>query len=557
MIDPISEGPDQVTQVAMTTIDSHPQQPPSLLSAIVESSDDAIMAESLEGRITFWNEGARLLFGHTRDEALGRMMSTLVPASRAVEEQSLLRKAKLGERTDHFTTVRLRSDGSRVDVSLNVSPIRDSAERVIGVSSIARDMTAQKRAEQDLRRFASQLSRANEAAEASNRTKSEFLANMTHEIRTPMTAILGFADVLLGEEGLENAPPDRVVAFETIKRNGEYLLELINDILDLSKIEAGKLDVEKATCSPARMLADVASLMRVRAVAKGLRLTVEFVGGIPETILSDPTRLRQILINLVGNAIKFTEVGSVRVVTRFVEHEDARTQLQFEVIDTGIGIAEEDISKLFQPFTQADSSTTRNFGGTGLGLSISKRLAEMLGGNIKVKSTPGAGSTFIATIETESVDSVKMLYDLTEVTVPRKNRLETGMDANVKLNCRTLLAEDGPDNQRLLSFILRKAGARVTLAENGLIARDKALAASDAGEPFDVVLMDMQMPVMDGYTATRQLRDSCYQGPIIALTADAMVGAADRCFKAGCDDYATKPIDRPKLLALISQHANK
>ena len=392
------------------------------------------------------------------------------------------------------------------------------------------------------------LEEFNQIAESATQAKSEFLANMSHEIRTPMTAILGFSDVLLGDLDKE----ENVSAATTIKRNGEYLLELINDILDLSKIEAGKLEVERIICSPGKVVGEVASLMRVRAEAKGLPLEIEYVGGIPETIMCDPTRLRQILINLVGNAIKFTESGSVRLVSRLVQGNARPPSMQFDIIDTGMGMTQEQASKLFQPFMQADASTTRKFGGTGLGLTISKRLAEMLGGDITISSTAGKGSTFSVTVETGPLDGVTILENVTEAVAESRQKVQVAAAPAVKLDCRILLAEDGPDNQRLISFVLKKAGADVTLAENGLIAHDKALAAREAGEPFDVILMDMQMPIMDGYTATGKLREANYTSPIIALTANAMAGDDEKCRQAGCDGYATKPIDRAKLFGTIA-----
>jgi len=387
-------------------------------------------------------------------------------------------------------------------------------------------------------------------AQAANRAKSEFLANMSHEIRTPMTAILGFADVLL--ETIKNE--ENVAAANTIKRNGQYLLDLINDILDVSKIESGKLVVEIIECSPQHILAEVASLMRVRASAKGLELKTEFDGPIPEHILSDPTRLRQILFNLAGNAIKFTEHGTIRIVARVLDADSKEPKMQFDIVDPGIGITEEQASKLFQPFVQADSSTTRVYGGTGLGLTITKRLAMLLGGSIAFQSIHGEGSTFSVSVSTGSLAGVPMIANPHEIEKPSTST-ERGSGAEIRLNSRVLFAEDGPDNQRLISFVLEKAGAEVTIAENGQIAYDFAMKAHEQDKPFDVILMDMQMPVLDGYGSTGKLRHAGYRGPIIALTAHAMNGDRTKCIDAGCDDYTTKPIDRNQLIRMISEYS--
>ena len=399
------------------------------------------------------------------------------------------------------------------------------------------------------------LEESNEAAQAANRAKSAFLANMSHEIRTPMTAILGFADMIRTEGDLSKAPPQRIEAIDTITRNGEHLLNLINGILDLSQIEAGKLQIDRETCLPSRVVSEVMSLMKVRVDTKGLSLTVEFDGKIPESIKSDSNRLRQILINLVANAIKFTEDGHVRVVTRLSDGNSAEPKMHFEVTDTGIGMSEEQMTNLFKPFSQVDSSATRRFGGTGLGLAISKRLAEMLGGDISVRSSPGKGSTFTLTISTGSLEGVKLIDGPTETECHAQQDDKSPVQHDTKLDCRILLAEDGPDNQRIISFLLKKAGAEVTVANNGQVALDCVGAAQDEGNPFDVILMDMQMPVMDGYDATKTLRAAGYSKPIIALTAHAMKDDRLKCLEAGCNDYMTKPIDHVTFLPLIARYA--
>jgi CheY-like chemotaxis protein len=317
------------------------------------------------------------------------------------------------------------------------------------------------------------------------------------------------------------------------------------------------MQIETVVCSPIEIVASVASLMRVQAEAKSLPLTIEYAGPIPHQIQSDPTRLRQILINLVANAVKFTEVGSVRLAVRLLSSDGSPPCLQFDVIDTGIGMTEQQTARVFRPFTQADSSTTRKFGGSGLGLTISQRLARLLSGDIAVQSTLGEGSTFSLTVATGSLDGVPM------VERPEEARLEpvAGPDSprseKVCLSCRVLLVEDGRDNQRLIGFLLKKAGAEVIVADNGEMGVNLALATRSEAIPFDVILMDMQMPVLDGYQATRRLRDEGCQWPIVALTAHAMEGDRQKCLDAGCDDYMTKPLERETLLAMVAKHAVK
>ncbi len=399
------------------------------------------------------------------------------------------------------------------------------------------------------KRIEGELAHARDEAETAAKVKSEFLANMSHEIRTPMTAILGYTEILMGDK----MEPRQLEAVTTIRRNGEYLLQIINDILDLSKIEAGKLEVERIPCSPSQILGEVVSLMRVRAQEKRLPLEIRFDGTMPESIQSDPIRLRQILINLTANAVKFTETGSVCVEARIVGARSADPKLQVDVIDTGIGMSAEQTARLFKPFTQVDSSSTRRYGGTGLGLVISKRLAESLGGDITVRSVLGEGTTFTLTVTTGALEGQAVPGEPDQLP-SQSDRWDNREVVGIGAGCRVLLAEDGPDNQRLISLLLKKAGMDVEVSENGRDACDRVLRARDEGRPFDVILMDMQMPVMDGYDATRELRGDGYTGAIIAVTAHAMSTDREKCLAAGCDGYLTKPVDREGLISAVWEY---
>ncbi len=389
------------------------------------------------------------------------------------------------------------------------------------------------------------LGKALAEAEGSSRAKSEFLANVSHEIRTPMTAILGFSENLLDPN---IGDTERKETVDTIRRNGEHLLKLINDILDLSKVEAGKMQVELIPCRPDEIVGEVMASMQVRADAKNLTLGAHHDGPVPCEVMTDPTRLRQVLINLAGNAVKFTERGSVDITVRF--RGAAQPVLEFDVADTGIGMSEEQADSLFMPFTQGDTSTARRFGGTGLGLALSRRLAQLLGGNVKLVSTQsGTGTCFRLTLPAMPVEGTHVADD-PNPSLDQRTEASDPAENSLPLPCRILLAEDGPDNQRLIRMILHKAGADVTVVENGDIAVKRALTAEQDAS-FDLILMDMQMPVLDGYEATRQLRSAGYTGPIVALTAHAMAHDRQKCLDAGCDDYAMKPIDRKGLTAVV------
>jgi len=382
------------------------------------------------------------------------------------------------------------------------------------------------------------------AADAANRAKSEFLANMSHEIRTPITAIVGYADTLLDPGQTQS---DYFEGIQVIRRNSQHLLGVINEILDLSKIEAEKMSIERIECDLAALLSDVWSMLGPRAADKKIELRLTLATAIPRTIDTDPVRLRQVLANLLGNAIKFTDIGSVEL---NCSCDTTAKTVTFAVIDSGIGMNEQQLAQIFRPFVQADGSTTRKFGGTGLGLTISRRLAQLLGGDITVRSTPGAGSTFTAVVGASSM-SDEMVSNVKAILVRESVARPSSAAGMPRIWGRILLAEDGIDNQRFISAMLSRAGAQVVVAENGKIAVELATT-----QQFDLIFMDMQMPVMDGYEAASKLRRKGCQLPIIALTAHAMADDRAKCITAGCTAYLTKPIDRGKLLETAAQYLN-
>ncbi len=428
-------------------------------------------------------------------------------------------------------------DGSLHTFQINCAPILTGGRLPGGVLVSLDDITS-------IEQNSIELEKAKDAADTANRAKSDFLANMSHEIRTPMNAILGFTEILRRGYSRDGADAARHLA--TIHSSGTHLLALINDILDLSKVEAGRMEVETIDCQPYALAHQVIQAIGVRAKEKKLRLDLVVDGRIPETIQSDPARLRQILTNLIGNALKFTEHGGVTVTLALDTREEPAT-LRIDVRDTGIGIAADKVEHVFDPFVQADSSVNRRFGGTGLGLAISRRLARAMGGEVTATSVPGEGSTFTVSLATGSLEGVRLLDNTAlQAAVAVSAEVDTARWI-LPQDARILVVDDGAENRELVTTVLGEFGLTLDEAENGKIAVDMAQA-----KPYDLILMDMQMPVMDGFAATRTLRDAGLTTPIVALTANAMHGYEQEVIAAGCTAYLTKPVDIDALLATVA-----
>ncbi|MEX0819741.1 MAG: response regulator, partial [Pirellulaceae bacterium] len=648
------------------------------LAAIVDSSYDAIISRGVDGTITSWNAGAERIYGYSEDEAVGHTSRIVLPNDMDAEEPEILRAIETGQRLAQFQATRKRKDGTLIPVSLTVSPIADSSGQIIGSSSIERDISAGQRRERELHT-------AKEVALRANRARAEFLANVSHELRTPMNAIIGMTQVALQEE----LSPELRDYLETAHEAAHSLLTLLNDILDFSKLESGKFTISKESFSLSDVVDETVKTISTQAFAKGLELVCEMPPNLPRRVLGDPIRLRQILMNLLSNAIKFTEQGEVVLRVQTVWTWPSEIRLRFSVRDTGIGVADEYQQRILEPFTQADSSPTRQRGGTGLGLAICSELLRLLGGRLSLHSTPGEGSDFSFHISFDlpaepSRDSpdglpLERLRELPVLVVDDNatNRriisetlknwsmqpavasdaqeavgifersiaegklfplvivdaLMPGMDGYelskklTALEARTrppiilmvssadrrefrdreshsgisvylqkpitqsalmdavmraldvqppqtnatfgdlhadgavaslsvLLAEDTPANQKVVTAVLKKRGHSVSVADNGREAVEHFKK-----EPFDVVLMDVQMPILDGYQATAAIREFERERgtttPIIAMTAHAMRGDRERCLEAGMDAYIAKPLDVKQLLGLIESIAEE
>jgi PAS domain S-box-containing protein len=539
--------------------------------------DYAIFMVDLDGTIVSWNTGAYRLNGYTAEEAIGKPLSIFYTEEALAAGYPTCELDAVREK-GHYEEegIRKRKDGSTYWAHVILTSLFDHEGQLRGYAKVTRDITERKRTEQELKNAHSELERrveqrtsellgaverlqkeiqerklveaellkAKEAALASSVAKSAFLANMSHEIRTPLGAVLGFSELLLQPDLTEE---ERSLYLDTLKRNSNVLLTIINDILDLSKVESGTFQVSRTTVDLNEFLKDTVAVLSLKADEKALEFLVEAEGAVPKTIETDPVRLKQILFNIVGNAIKFTNKGCITLTVKTVTQLRSGPQLAIDVSDTGPGIAAENVKNLFEPFVQVDSSLTRQHGGTGLGLALSRRLAQALGGNvILTESIPGKGSTFTITVEAGQPPKRTLLFQNSKGEGASATAAE-GEKQNAQVyqlgRTKVLLVEDLPDNRVLICSILKKLGAEVDWAENGCEGLEKALQGN-----YDVILMDLQMPIMDGYEATLELRKRGYGKPIVAVTAHAMTEDRDRVMKAGFNAHLTKPIDQHSLL---------
>lgn len=509
------------------------------LSAIMNNAIGGIVTLDEDGDIQSINLGGSRMFGYETGELVGRNFATLMSSRPPLSSQGGRMPADEDSIAIYFDGVRemtgRRKDGSEFPLELTVSNMQhDGRHLLIGM---LRDNTERMQA-RDLEQ-AALVEKAK--AEAESLSKSAFLANMSHEMRTPLTAIIGFSESVLESD---STMEERIEALKTIIRNSRHMLNIINDVLDLSKIDSSNFEVVKQPVSLFDIVTDVASLIGMQARAKGLVFDVKYRVPLPEKINTDPLRLKQILVNLANNAVKFTKQGSVVVEVACRPDESL---LLISVVDTGIGLKPEQLSRVFDEYRQADYLTMKEFGGTGLGLPISRKLARRLGGDVVVESTPGEGSRFTLCLDTGLLDDQPFVHDVPDTSGIHDDKISTAIP--FRLRGRVLVAEDNQDNQRLISHYLSRVGAGVVIAEDGKQAVERALS-----EEFDLILMDMQMPVMNGIEAVELLRQAGYGDPIVMLTANAMQKDLDASLAAGCDGYLSKPIDRDAFYNTLGKY---
>jgi len=512
------------------------------LAAIVESSRDAIISQTLDGMILSWNRSAEKLFGYSAQEIIGKHISILIPLEFQYEENLILQKIIQGENINTYESKRHIKNGTLIDIELTVSPIWGDVNSVIGVSKIARDISERKQNEIILQQTNEELLRA-------TRLKDEFLASMSHELRTPLNAILGLSEVL-EERVLGLVNKEQIKALQTIRDSGRHLLALINDILDVAKIESGEIKLALISTSIKDLCQSSIVFIKQQALQKNIQLNFKIQDNLPK-VLIDELRMRQVLINLLTNAVKFTpENGKITLEVSQISYISEQNFLRIAVIDTGIGISRKNIKKLFKPFIQIDNALNREQTGTGLGLALVKRIVELHGGKVEVTSELNVGSCF--TIELPyNVSSP----DLIEINTDKEVKIileDDSASANLanKPTPLILLAEDNPANISTFSCYLKAKGYLIELAKNGQEAIDFTI-----NHRPDLILMDIQMPKVDGLEAIKQIRSNPNRAdiPIIALTALAMPGDREHCLEAGANEYLTKPVQMKELVMMIER----
>jgi PAS domain S-box-containing protein len=520
------------------------------LAAIVESSENAILSKTLEGVVTSWNPGAERIFGYKAHEMIGTPMARLIPADRLEEEPQILARLKNGERVDHFETVRVAKDGRRLPVSVTISPIKDAAGKIVGASTIVLDLTKQHQAEerhnserlrgeQQLQIVNQELQKAKLVADAANLAKSRFLANLSHEIRTPMNAILGYTQLMLRDPNLGAEAKGNL---NVINRSGEHLLSLINSVLDMSKIEAGRAELRPSAFSARRLVDNLANMFRLRAGAKGLQFEVSLQGESLPHLMGDEGKINQALINLLGNAIKFTDRGGVKLDVTLEPSGGHQVWLSACVEDTGPGISKQDAEQLFQPFTQSKGSLNTSEG-TGLGLAISREHARLMRGDLTLTSVPGRGSIFRFRVPLERAE-------VKAAIVRSSARRIIGLQAGQEIP-KIMVVDDQFENRDWLVKLLGLVGISAQSAVDG----EASIQRWEEWNP-DLILMDVHMPVMDGLEATRRIKATPRGAKtiIIALTASTLENERLATFESGVDDFIAKPCDEHELLAKLGRH---